>query len=335
MKPQSRVPRKTAMKTLFVLAVTVAAAIVAPAQSNVLLALNKGEASLAIIDAGTMKVVGKVPVGDGPHEVIFSADGKMAFVANYGAQTPGSSLSVIDIAARKELRRVDLSPLMRPHGLVVLGGKLYFTAEVNRAVARYDPVANKLDWLMGTGQNGSHMIVMTSDQKRIFTTNIGSDSITAFEFNGVPPAGSKITHIPVGKQPEAIDLSPDGKEVWVGLNVDGGVDIVDAAALKVTERVKLGGRPYRVKFSPDGKQVLFTLLTTKEVILYDAATRKELRRVKLESTPMGVAYSPDGKIAYISLVQPDAVVKVDLEKMAVTGRVETGVAPDGVAYFGK
>ena len=31
----------------------------------VLVALNKGEATMAIIDPGTMMVVGKVPVGDG------------------------------------------------------------------------------------------------------------------------------------------------------------------------------------------------------------------------------------------------------------------------------
>jgi len=242
---------------------------------------------------------------------------------------------VIDVVNRKELRRVDVSPLMRPHGLVVLGGKLYFTAEVNRLVARYDPVANKIDWLMGTGQNGSHMIVVSADQKRIYTSNIGSDSITAFEFNSVPPAGSRLSHISVGKQPEAIDLSPNGREVWVGLNVDGGVDIVDTSTLKPIQRVGLGGRPYRVRFTPDGKRVLFTMLASKEIILYDAESRKEISRIKLEQVPMGVAFSPDGKTVFVSAVQPDGVLKVDLEKMVIKGRVETGVAPDGIAYFGK
>ena len=92
----------------------------------VLVALNKAEASLTIIDPKDMKVLGKVPTGDAPHEVVLSADGKTAYVANYGAQTPGSSLSVIDIETKKELRRVDLAPLLRPHGLVEAGGKIYF-----------------------------------------------------------------------------------------------------------------------------------------------------------------------------------------------------------------
>ncbi len=301
----------------------------------VLVVLNKADANLAIIDPANMKLVGKVPTGDSPHEVVLSADGKTAFVANYGAQTPGSSLSVIDIATLKEIRRVDLTPLLRPHGLQVIGGgKLYFTAETNRIIARYDPAANKVDWMMGTGQNGSHMIAGSADQKKFYTANIGSDRVTSFEFQNVPPAASKIIHIPVGKQPEAIDLSPDGKEVWIGLNVEGMVEIVDTAAYKSKEKININGRPYRVKFTPDGKFVVCTMIPTKELLIIDAATRKEIKRIKLESTPLGIAFSADGKTAFVSAGQPDVVLKVNLETGEVTGRVETGKVPDGIAVAG-
>ncbi len=300
----------------------------------ILLALNKTEGSLAFIDPNDMKLLGKVPTGDNPHEVVASSDGKIAFVANYGAQTPGNSLSVIDIETRKELRRVDLLPLMRPHGLVELGGKLYFTSETNRLIARYDPVVNKVDWIMGTGQNATHMIVAAPDQKRFYTTNIASDTITAFNFQNVPPAASSITNIMVGKQPEAIDLSPDGNEVWVGLNAEGAVDIVDTKVNKFKEKVNIGGRPYRIKFTPDGKQVLFTMPNSNELLIYDAATRKELKRIKLEGTPLGVVTSKDGKIAFLSVVQPDCILKIDLEKGEIIGKAETGQGPDGVALSG-
>lgn len=300
----------------------------------VLVALNKADSTLAVIDPASMKLIGKVPTGDGPHEVVFSTDGRTVFVANYGAQVAGSTLSVIDVATAKELRRVDLSPLLRPHGLQFLGGKLYFTAETNRVIARYDPASNKVDWIMGTGQNGSHMVVVSGDQKRFYTANIGSDSVTAFEFQSAPPAGSRITHIPVGKQPEAIDLSPDGKEVWIGLNVDGAIDIVDTTANKFKEKVNIGGRPYRVKFTPDGKSVVCTMIATKEIIVIDAATRKVLRRLKLESVPMGIVFSADGKTAFVTANQPDAVLRIDLEKMAITGRADSGKGPDGIAVFG-
>lgn len=302
----------------------------------VLVALNKSEATMSIIDPVTMKAIAKVPTGDGPHEVVLSADGKIAYVANYGAQTPGSSLSIIDVITAKEIRKVDLLPLIRPHGIQLIGGKLYFTAEASRAIARYDPAANKVDWFMGSGQNGTHMIAGSADQKKFYTANIGSDSITAFEFTNVPPAPgpSKITHIPVGKQPEAIDLSPDGKEVWTGLNAEGMVEIVDTAAYKSVAKVNIGGRPYRVKFTPDGKKVVCTMFASKEILIIDAATRKELKRIKLDSTPMGIVFSADGKTAFVTVVQPDGVYKINLETGEVTGRAATGAGPDGIAVAG-
>jgi DNA-binding beta-propeller fold protein YncE len=301
----------------------------------VLVALNKADSTMAIIDPVSMKVISKVATGDSPHEVVLSADGKTAFVANYGAQTPGSSISVIDTATGKELRRFDVSPLMRPHGLQMIAGKLYFTAETNRLIARYDPAANKIDWMMGTGQAGSHMVVGTSDQRKFYTANIGSDSVTAFEWiNPAQPQAWRVTHVAIGKQPEAIDLSPDGKEIWAGLNAEGAIDVVDTATNKFKEKIAIGGRPYRVKFTPDGKLVVNSMIATKELLIVDAATKKEVKRIKLESVPLGIVFSADGKIAFVSVVEPDAVLKINLETGQILGRVDTGKGPDGVAVAG-
>src|SRR5437667_10467278 len=105
-------------------AALVLAASVAAAQtpSAALIVLNKEEATLVIVDPGSRKVVGRVPTGEGPHEVTVSSDGKLAFVGNYGTgQAPGRTISVIDLAAQKELRRVDHGPLRRPHGVFGAG----------------------------------------------------------------------------------------------------------------------------------------------------------------------------------------------------------------------
>jgi len=327
-------PRSFLTYLFFLALLTAGGSVYAQPPKGVIAALNKADSTLVLIDPATMKVTAKIATGDSPHEVVISADGKTAFVANYGAQTPGSSLSVIDIATAKEIRRVDLSPLMRPHGLQFLAGKLYFTSETNRAIARYDSLSGKVDWLMGTGQNGSHMIVGTNDQKRFYTANIGSDSITAFEFQNIPPSPSRVIHIPVGKQPEAIDLSPDGKEVWTGLNAEGIAEVVDTATNKSVAKINIGGRPYRVKFTPDGKHVICSMIAAKELLVIDAVTRKELRRMKLDGVPLGIVFSADGKTAFVTMVEPDAVLKIDLEKMEITGRVDPGKGPDGIAVFG-
>lgn len=302
------------------------------ASKSALLVLNKAENTMVIIDPSSLKVLGRVPTGTGPHEVIASADGRLAYVANYGdRQTLGNSISIIDIAARKEIKRVELGALFRPHGIVEAGGKIYFTAEVNRAIARYDPATARVDWIMGTGQTATHMLVITPDGKRAYTANIASDTVTAIDLNA-PPGPKQITHISVGKQPEAIEISPDGRELWVGQNGDGSISIIDAATNKVKETIKVGEVPIRVKFTPDGKRVLVSDAKAGELIVLDASTRKEIKRIKVEGTPVGILITPNGNRAFIAATEANKVLVIDLEKLALSDTIEPGQEPDGMAW---
>src|ERR1700722_8075560 len=89
----------------------------AQTHSPLLVVVTKGGNSLTLIDPQTKKIVGVVPVGEHPHNVTVSPDGTLAFVTN---QVSGS-IPVVDIAARKELRRVNIGPGSRPHGIRYVG----------------------------------------------------------------------------------------------------------------------------------------------------------------------------------------------------------------------
>ena len=308
------------------LALLSAALLAAETPSLTLLVGNKDENSLAFVDPATGKVLGRVPTGDGPHEVVASTDGKLAFVANYGTgPAPGSTISVIDAVNMKEIRKVDVSPLRRPHGLFFANGKCYFTAEANRIVGSYDPAANKIDWLGGTGQNTSHMIIVAKDGT-IFTANIGSDSITIIDRAGA-------TAVPVGKGPEAMDLSPNGKELWTGHSRDGGVSVIDVATKKVEATIPIGTkRSNRLKFTPDGKRVLISDLDAGEIVVMDAATRKVTQHVAMGKTPEGILMAKDGSKAYVAVAGDSNLAILDLATMKVVGHLETGKGPDGMAW---
>jgi YVTN family beta-propeller protein len=297
--------------------------------SPALLVLNKEEATLSIIDPATGKVTGHASTGQGPHEVAVSSDGKFAFVGNYGSQTPGSTLSVIDLVNQKEVRRVDLGPLRRPHGVAFAEGKVYFTAEVNKLIARYDPTNNQIDWLLGTGQNTTHMVLLSADNSKLFTANIGSDSITIIERAG---NGWNETVVPVGKGPEALDLSPDGSQLWTAHSRDGGVSIIDIAAKKVVQTLQVGTkRSNRLKFTPDGKLVFISDLEGGELVVLNASTHAEVKRIKLGRAPEGILMTPDGSRAYVAENMDNTVAVIDLKTLEVSGRISTG-SPDGMAW---
>ena len=309
----------------------------APAQvpSPALLVLSEDISSLAIIDPQTRQIVGRVRTGEGPHEVAASYDGKLAFVTNYGLTdpvAPGDSISVIDLAARKELRRVRIGEAARPHGITFAGGKAYITAEGFKMIASYDPASDQIDWMLGNGQDRTHMLVLDPDLNRIFASNVGSDTITAME--RIPDSPDwNVTAIAVGRGPMAIDLSPDGAEVWTAHTLDGGVSVIDAVAKRVVQTLRLGTqRTNRLKFTPDGRRVLLTDRDGGELLVLDAATRELVKRIPVGRRPSGILIVPDGSIAYVAVQDDNNLAIVDLSTLEVTGRVPTDSNPDGMAW---
>ena len=145
-----------------------------------LLALSKQDHTLAIVDPVSLKVIAKAPVGNDPHEVIASTDGKTAYVSNYGGGA-FNTLAIIDLGGQKAMGQVDLGALHGPHGLTFVNGKVWFTAEAAKAIGSYDPAEKKVDWILGTGQNRTHMIFVSEDMKRIVTTNVSSGTVSIIE----------------------------------------------------------------------------------------------------------------------------------------------------------
>jgi YVTN family beta-propeller protein len=316
------------MRTPILLLVSAMALVAQTTPSPALLVLNKQDSTLAIVDPATRQVVWKVATGSNPHEVAASDDGRWAFVTNYGRGA--NSLSVIDLTARTE-KRVDISPLRSPHGIWFSGGKVYFTAEDSKAIGRYDPATGKVDATQDSQQERTHMVLLTRDAKTMFSSNMGSSSVNIYQ----PAAGGawSVTSIPVGPTPEAIDLSPNEKEIWTAHGGDGGVTVIDVAKKAVIATLpRLSQRPNRLKFTPDGKRVLISDAGNGELIVVDAATRKELKRVKVGSIAEGIQMEPGGARAYVALERDNEVAIVDLTTLTVTGRISTGTGPDGLAW---
>ena len=92
---------------------------------SALLALSKQDHTLSIIDPATLKVVARVPVGDDPHEVVASADGKTAYVSNYGFGA-FHTLAVIDLVGQKQMPFIDLGALKRAAWVGVCRGQGLF-----------------------------------------------------------------------------------------------------------------------------------------------------------------------------------------------------------------
>jgi YVTN family beta-propeller protein len=303
--------------------------------SPALLVLEKAARSLAIVDPARLEIVGRADAGEDPHEIVASQDGRFAYISNYGAfSTPGHTLSVVDLVAAKAAPAVDLGALRAPHGLELAGGRVYFTAEGSKVIGRYDPSARRIDWILGIGQNRTHMLVVGRDEARLFTSDVNSDTITILERAKEGDVSAwTMTHVGVGRGPEGFDVSPDGRELWAANSADGTVSIVDLATRKLAQTLPLATtRSNLLKFTPDGRRVLVSDLGSGDLVVVDAAARRELKRLSLGRGAAGILVAPDGSRAFVAVSPDDTVAVVDLASLSVSGRIATGKGPDGMAW---
>ena len=308
-----------------------------------ILALSKADHTLAIVDPATLNIIARIPVGTDPHEVIASADGKTAYVSIYGG---GSlhELNVIDLVAKKPLTNIDTRPLFGPHGLTFANGKVWFSAEGSKSVGSYDPITGKLDWSMGTGQDRTHMIYVTDDGKKIYTTNISSGTVSILVDTLIPPgrsapAGAKPREdwiqivIPVTRGSEGFDVSPDNNELWTASAEDGTISIIDLATKKLATKIDakvLGAN--RLKFTLDGKMVFIASLQSGELTIYDTRSHTELKRLKIGHGAAGILMDPDGSRAFVACSPDNYVAIIDLKTLEVTRHIDVGGVPDGLAW---
>jgi YVTN family beta-propeller protein len=321
--------------------------------SPALLVLAKQAHTLEIVNPATLKVVATIPAGNDPHEVVASSDGKRAYISNYGFGAY-HTISVADLVAQKALPLIDLTPLRGPHGLDFAGGELYFTAEVNKVFGRYNPSTKKIDWILGTGQNRTHMIVVSKNLDRIFTSNVNSGTISIIEKVAEqprpPPPPPGVTHRPgpprgaqgweetvihTGVGTEGFDVSPNGKELWSAAAEGGTVSIINIATRKVVQTLDahLTGAN-RLKFTPDGKYVFVSRLrgNNGDVAIFNAATRREAKHLSLGHGAGGILMQPDGSRAYVACSPDNYVAVIDLKTLKEVGRIKTERGPDGMAW---
>ncbi len=313
-----------------------------------LLVVTKQSHALAIVDGRTLQVLAHVPIGEDPHEVIVSPDGRTAFVSNFGEGTL-HTLAHVDLVHAKALPPVSTLPLVGPHGLALRGNDLWFTAVGSEALGTLDSETDRLTAVLGTGQDNTHMLWISRDGNKVLASNAGSGTMSLFERVEVkpsvvpgapqPPASYtredwQPTLLPVGDKAEGFAVSPDEREAWVG-NGDGSISVLDLIARKPIARFEAGiTGANRLRFTPDGRRVLVTTHTGKDLVVLDAHTRAVVKRVPIEERgASAIQLDPAGERAFVACPRDHFVAVVDLSKLERVATIDVGREPDGMAWW--
>ena len=321
---------------------------VAPAAAETLLVVRKSDAAIDLIDPGSGARLASVSLGYAPHEVSVSPDGRLAAVSNYGSrEQPGSTLSIVDLEQPRELRRIDLAPHTRPHGVAWFApDRIAVTTEGSKHLLVVEPESGRIVSAIATEQDVSHMVVVDAGGQRAYVTNIGSGTTTALDL----AARRKLADLATGAGSEALALTPDGRELWVAARAAGELAIVNTDKLEVTARLPLPGIPIRIAITPDGRTALVTCAGTAEVVAFDVATRSERARRRVDVPkapgadqrplarlapdsvlPIGLLVSGDGASAFVAATMGDVVVQFATGSLEPLRTIDVGGEPDGLA----
>lgn len=322
----------------------------APARAGMLVVANQQGASATIVNATTMQTIATLPVGNGPHEVAVSPDGRWAVVSLYGDRAaPGNSLAVIDLGASMPAvsRTIDLGQYTRPHGVafVLGGGKLAVTSEATQKLVIVDFASGRVDTAMATNGRGSHMVAVRRDGRRAWTANIADGSVTEFDLE----LRRTLRTYPAVSMDEGIAVTPGGVQVWVGSNDQHVVTVIEAASTNKIATLDGIGFAYRIGISRSGRVAVLADPTSNRIWIYEVPSRKRIAEIDLSKEqgvksapagaagqegvgPEGITFDPIADFAYVTLHGTNQVVAVDLGQLKVVGVGPVGAGPDGIAY---
>jgi DNA-binding beta-propeller fold protein YncE len=308
-----------------------------PAGAQMLLVANQKDQSLSLIDPVAAKQITAIDVGGVTgHEVVATPDGKTAFVPIYGDSgvgrpgTNGEFVSVIDLQSRKIVGKIDFGHGVRPHCAIYdpNSGMLYVTTELDKSVSVIDPKTMKIVGSVPTGQEQSHMLVLSKDGRRGYTANVGPGTVSVLDMVG----RKTIAVIPISGNTQRISMSRDGSMVFTADQTQPRLAVIDTSSNKVRSWIALPAVGYGTASTVDGRWLLVCLRANGKVAVVDLRSMQVAKVLEVPAGPSEVVVSPDGKMAYVACGGKDQVAAIDLSLWRVRKLIDAGKDADGMAW---
>jgi YVTN family beta-propeller protein len=322
--PSRRLPwflRSTpALRVLVLLAIVMPVSWLAEAAAapKVYVGLFKDNA-VAVLDTGTNRVQGTIPVPPGPHGLVITPDGRKVYVSSDGAST----VSVIDTQTDTIIRSLEVGP--NPHGLAISadGRQVLVSAfGTNQALlidTRTDQIVQHLPVPM------PHNSALSPDGQRAYvgSQQQGATAVVILDL----VQGTQVGRVPLDKTPRALTLSPDAQQLYVTVAGTDAVQVVELARQRVVDQIPVGASPHIVMMLPNGSAGLVVSQGPGTLDFFDPTRHMVSRTVRVGTTPHWLAVSSEGRAAFVSNEGSQDVSVVDVASGTVTATVQVGNAP--------
>jgi len=206
----------------------------------------RGEDYISVLDPGTYEETGRIKTPGGPGMTIFSPDGKYGYVCS----SFNPDLVVFDVATHKEAGRVRQPSPFCPNIAASPDGKqVWFTLkDVGKTVAFDAKPPFAVRKVIDTGPITNHVnFAVTPKGQFAYVTVGGLNVVKVFRTKDF----AQVATVPVGKLPHGIWPSGDGSRIYVGLENDDKLAVIDTARNRLTNMVPIGQAPQAIAYVPN------------------------------------------------------------------------------------
>jgi YVTN family beta-propeller protein len=208
-----------------------------PRGTNKLYVGNEGSNSVSVISLTRREVIATINVGSRPHHMYASPDGSRVYVAEFGT----NKIGVIDTMTDSLVAEWATGPpAERTHAPAPSpdGKTLYAVNSGGNTLAALDAKTGAIKWSMPTGDNPSELHILR-DGKTGFLSARNLDEIDMIDL----VARQVVRKIPVGDQPDTVQIAPDESFLVVALRATPAeVDVIDLRNYSVSKVVFTGVR---------------------------------------------------------------------------------------------
>jgi YVTN family beta-propeller protein len=190
-------------------------------------------------------------------------------------------------------------------------------------VLELDSETGKVLKTYNTARPGAWFVEVTPDERKLYTPNLEGKSVSV-----INRATGKVKVIPFEDPVYGIDITPDGRQVWVS---GRDLAVIDTATDEVVARVKASEADTgRIRLTSDGRRAVVAL--QKKLAVFDVRTRRLVSETELGYSPKVLSLSGDGGRAFLTNPDDDTVSVVDIVAGKVLSTFRTGKKPDGIGW---
>ena len=189
-----------------------------------------------------LKLAKSVKLGKTPSHLAFTADSKLVFITLQDS----NELAAIDLDTQTVVWKMATGKV--PAGVWMTPGDQYLLVGITG-----DDYVQVIDWKnrkdvkrIFTGK-GAHNFRPLGDKKHVFVSNRISSSISMINMQTLEKVGD-VTGLPAG--PDDMEITPDGKTLWVTLRFSKKVGVIDIPSMKLVSVIPVGRSPHGVFFTP-------------------------------------------------------------------------------------